>query len=140
MSLAAHYTAVKSRLNSGSLSGAVEEVVRKTPGGEPVRANYVVLGMDMPALNDARYLIQQDVSAKARYRFDVRSVAVDRAGVLLIAQAVRERLIGHVLTVSNRACDPLRLVEPVEEGRVHYDKAADLFYVDETFETYSRRG
>lgn len=139
MTLNLHFDAFKTLLAGGILSGKVDDVVRLTEAGEPVRANYVVVGLDMPALRDRRLTAPQASTDFAVYTFDVRSVAVDRAGVLLFAQTVRERLLGHVLTVHGRACGPITLVEPVEEGRVQWDRTARLFYCDESYRCASNR-
>ena len=135
MSLAAHYDAVVARLNSGILAGRVDEVVRMTTGAtpEPVRTNYVVVDMAPPNLPDARFTDAPGAASFAVYEVDVRSVAVDRAGVMLFAQTVRDRLLRHVLAVPGRVCTPIRLIPPVEEGQVMWDRVSRLFYVDESF-------
>ena len=135
MSVAQHYDAVVARLNNGILSGRVDEVVRMTTGSTPeyVRANYVVVNMPMPDLRDHRFTGPQSADDFAVYDVDVRSVAVDRGGCMLFAQTVRERLLRHVLTVPGRVCTPIRLIPPVEEGQVQYDRTARLFYIDESF-------
>lgn len=135
MSVAQHYDAVVARLNNGILAGKVDEVVRMTTGSTPeyVRANYVVVNMPMPDLRDHRFTGPQSADDFAVYDVDVRSVAVDRGGCMLFAQTVRERLLRHVLTVPGRVCTPIRLVPPVEEGQVQYDRTARLFYIDESF-------
>ena len=135
MSVAQHYDAVVARLNNGILSGRVDEVVRMTTGSTPeyVRANYVVVNMPMPDLRDHRFTGPQSADDFAVYDVDVRSVAVDRGGCMLFAQTVRERLLRHVLTVPGRVCTPIRLIPPVEEGQVQYDRPARLFYIDESF-------
>lgn len=139
MTLQDHYDAFTSQLRGGILADKVHDVVRLTPTGEPVRANYVVVTLDLPVPNDARFTVPQLVDGKAVYRFDVRAVATTQGAVLLFAQTARERLLGHVLTVPDRVCDPVRLVDPVEEGRIRYDRTAQLFYADETFSVVSRR-
>lgn len=135
MSVAQHYDAVVARLNNGILAGKVDEVVRMTTGSTPeyVRANYVVVNMPMPDLRDHRFTGPQSADDFAVYDVDVRSVAVDRGGCMLFAQTVRERLLRHVLPVPGRVCTPIRLVPPVEEGQVQYDRTARLFYIDESF-------
>lgn len=135
MSVAQHYDVVVARLNNGILAGKVDEVVRMTTGSTPeyVRANYVVVNMPMPSLPDVRLTDAAGAASFAVYDIDVRSVAVDRAGCMLFAQTVRERLLRHVLTVPGRVCTPIRLIPPVEEGQVQYDRTARLFYIDESF-------
>lgn len=139
MTLNAHYNAFVEHLDHDILAGKIDEVVRVTSNGESVRENYVVVGLDLPTPDDHRYTGTQSVDSEAVYRFDTRYVAVNRSGVLLLAQAGRERLLRAVLTVPDRKCDPIRLVDPVEEGRVQWDRTARLFYVDETYEFKSRR-
>ena len=46
---------------------------------------------------------------------------------------VRDRLLRHVLTVPGRVCTPIRLIPPVEEGQVMWDRVSRLFYIDESF-------
>ncbi len=135
MTAADHYTAVVNRLNAGILAGKVDEVVRFTTGVNPeaVRANYVVVNMPMPNLPDTRLTDVAEAASFAVYDIDVRSVAVDRGGCMLFAQTVRDRLLRHVLTVPGRVCTPIRLIPPVEEGQVQYDRTARLFYIDESF-------
>lgn len=139
MSLNDHYDAVVARLQHGILSGNVFDVVRASEDGTPVRANYVVVGMDLPTPNDQRYTAPQVGDSDAPYRWDVRTVATTRSAVLRFAQAVRDRLLNHTLVVPGRSCDPIRLVDAVEEGRVMWDRTARLFYADETYEAISRR-
>lgn len=139
MTLQDHYDAFTARLRGGILSDKVHDVVRLTPTGDPVRANYLVVTIDLPTPNDDRFTALQRIDGKAAYRFDVRTVATTQGAVLLLAQTARERLLTHVLSVPGRVCDPLRLVDPVEEGRIRFDRTAQLFYVDETWEVVSRR-
>lgn len=139
MTLQDHYAAFTTRLRDGILADKVFDVVRLTSTGEPVRSNYLVVTIDLPVPDDGRFTVPQLVDGKAAYLFDVRTVATTQGAVLLLAQTARERLLGHVLTVPGRVCAPMRLVDPVEEGRIRFDRTAQLFYVDETFSVTSRR-
>ncbi len=137
--LRAHFAAFKSRLEGHSLlAGKVDTAVRVS-NGSPVRANYVVAFPDVPdRLDDARYTASQRATSTATFSFDVRVVATSADGVLLFADAVVAQLVGHSLTVAGRVCDPMRLVEGVEEGRVEFDRTSELFYLDVSFRFVSR--
>lgn len=134
----AHYLAFKLLLTAiANLSDKVFSAVRKT-NGTPVRANYVVLFPDGPAeLNDNRLSLPQRVDARSRWRYDVRVIAVDADGLLMIADAVAS-VIGKTPVVAGRSCSRVRLVPGVEEGTRH-DPVTDLFYMDMSFEFDSDR-
>lgn len=136
----AHFAAFRSRLEGHTiLAGKVETAVRIT-NGTPVRANYAVAFPAAPdRLGDDRFTSTQHGDSNAEYTNDVRLVATSADGVLLLADAAMEQMIGHVLVVAGRKCDPIRLVEGVEEGRVEYDRTADLYYIDLSFRFWSRR-
>ena len=138
MTAAAHYDSVRTLLVGGILASRVHDVVRVN-GDKPVRDNYVVLTPDASQLDDERYTVLQSVDSTARFRYDVRSVATSLSGVLLYQDTVRGRLIGQVPVVAGRSCTPIRLVDPVEEGRATHDSSANLFHITETFEFWSRR-
>lgn len=139
MTLALHFEAFKTALAGGIITTAkVFDVVRLT-SGTPVRDNYVIVFPSSPRLDDYRYTVQQAVDATARYRWDVRYVGTSVAAVLMWQQQGRENVIGERLTVAGRVCDPMRLVDPVEEGEYRHDPTANLFYLDETYESTSRR-
>lgn len=135
----AHFNAFRSLLIAVSiLSNKVFSNVRIT-NGAPVRANYVILFPDGPAeLDDNRYLARQSPGSKSRWRYDVRVVAVDVDGLLLLADAVLS-LVGEVPLADGRRCDPVSLVPGVEEGKGRYDQVTDLHYLDLSFEFWSRR-
>lgn len=134
----AHFLAFKALLLAVSvLSNKVYANVRVT-NGQPVRANYIVLFPDAPAdLGDNRLTALQRVGSRARYRYDVRVVAVDAEGMLLLADAVMS-LIGAVPVVAGRLCTPVQLVPGVEEGRGRYDSVTDLHYLDLSLEFWSQ--
>lgn len=141
MTLALHYEAFKARLAGGILAGKVFDVVRFN-GDTAVRDNYAVLTPTNTKRDDNRFTKLDSVESDALYRYDVRYVATSVGAVLLWQQSAQERLIpegGFSLTVPGRRCDPIRLVEPVEEGAYEHDRVTNLFYVDETYEFWSRR-
>lgn len=138
----AEYSAFGARLRAHpQLANKTDTVVRVNTDGSPVRANYVVAFPAVPdSLGDDRYLALQDVESDRFLSFDVRVVAVDADGLMLLAEAVMAQLIRFTLTVSGRRCEPIRMAtDGVEEGRVEYDRTARLFYVDMSFEFWSRR-
>lgn len=122
------------------LANKTDTVVRLTSGGEAVRANYIVAFPAIPDdLGDKRYLALQSVDSDRFLSFDVRVVAVDADGVLLLTEAVMQA-IGKTLEVPGRRCDPIRMAtDAVEEGTVKFDKTARLYYVDMSLEFWSRR-
>ncbi|HBD4848238.1 TPA: hypothetical protein KJY76_004302 [Shigella flexneri] len=133
----AHFNAFRALLVAVSiLSNKVYSNVRVT-AGNPVRANYVVLFPDGPADFDLRLTQQQSMGARTRWRYDVRVVAVDADGLMLLADGVLS-LIGVVPVVVGRVCSPVRLVPGVEEGRGRYDSVTDLHYLDLSFEFWSQ--
>lgn len=134
----AHFLAFKALMVSVAvLSTKVFANVRVT-AGQPVRANYVVLFPDAPAdLGDNRLTALQRADSRARYRYDVRIVAVDADGLLMLADAVMS-LIGKVANVSGRSCTPVQLVPGVEEGRGRFDSVTDLHYMDLSFQFWSQ--
>lgn len=134
----AHFLAFKALLTAISvLSNKVYANVR-TASGQPVRANYIVLFPDAPAdLGDGRLTSLQRAGSRARYRYDIRIVAVDADGMLGLADAVMS-LIGSVPNVSGRACTPVQLVPGVEEGRGRFDAVTDLHYMDLSLEFWSQ--
>lgn len=136
---AAEWAAFFAALEQGDLGGHVYDAVRFN-GADAVRDNYVVVYASTPRrLDDERFTALQTPESTALYRGDVRSVATTAAGALLLADEARSNLIGQVLAVGDRACDPIRHVPNLEEGVVVFDRAANLFHVTESFEFISRR-
>lgn len=134
-----HFDAFKALLLAVAiLANKVYSNVR-VANGQPVRQNYIVLFPDGPAdLDDNRYSAPQDVDSRSRWRYDVRVVAVDADGLMLLADAVMS-LIGKVPTVAGRKCERVKLVPGVEEGKGRYDPTTDLHYLDLSFEFWSGR-
>jgi len=134
----AHFNAFRALLVAVSiLSNKVFSNVRLV-AGKPVRENYIVLYPDGPAeLGDGRLTSLQRAVSRAKYRYDVRIVAVDADGLLLLADAVLS-LIGAVPVVDGRDCTPVKLVPGVEEGKGRYDSVTDLHYLDLSLEFWSQ--
>ena len=134
-----HFEAFKALLLAVAiLANKVYANVRIT-NGSPVRANYVVLFPDAPAdLDDNRYTAPQQVDSRSRWRYDVRVVAVDADGLMLLADAVMS-VIGKVPQVAGRKCERVTLVPGVEEGKGRYDTTTDLHYLDLSFQFWSGR-
>lgn len=137
----AEFAAFKTALGEPAmLAGKVETAIRVTATGDPVRTNYVIAFPAVPQFDDQRYTAVQIFESTRELEYDVRAVAVDADGVLLLGEAVVKQMLNRVLTVSGRVCDPVRMpTDNVEEGRVEYDKTARLFYIDMTFRFVSRR-
>lgn len=134
-----HFNAFKALLVAVSiLANKVYSNVRMT-NGAPVRSNYIVLFPDGPnLLDDARYMAGQAVDSTSKWRYDIRVVAVDADGLLLLADAVLS-IIGKAPAVEGRTCDPVSLVPSVEEGKARHDPVTDLHYLDMSFQFTSRR-
>lgn len=135
----AHFNGFKALLTAvPQLTDRTYSNIRIT-GGSPVRDNYIVLFPDAPAdLGDNRYTARQARDSKARYRYDVRVVAVDADGLLMFADWVLS-VIGERPVVVGRRCDAVSLVPGVEEGKGRFDSVTDLHYLDLSFEFVSRR-
>lgn len=141
MTISLHYEAFKARLSGGILANKVYDVVRYN-NDTAVRDNYAVLTPGNARRADNRLSKLESVESESLYRYDVRYVGTSVAAVLKWQQEAQELLIpegGFSLTVPGRRCDPIKIVAPVEEGSYEYDRSANLFYVDETYEFWSRR-
>lgn len=136
----AEFTAFRTLLDGGAvLSGKVETAIRREDG-DPVRDNYAVLYPSIPGrLKDHRYAAPPDPNADRTLTYDVRAVATSADGAFLLADAAVQRVVGQTLTVAGRRCDPIELVEAVEEGRIQYDRTSDLYFIDMSFRFMSRR-
>ncbi|WP_413354028.1 hypothetical protein [Microbacterium sp. 1P06AB] len=121
------------------IGSQIETVVRVNADGKPVRANYVVLSPTVPNLDDERWTSAQHADSTRRFRCDIRFVAVDTIGLLGMVEIIHAHTIGHVLDVPGRTCSAIRLLQGVEEGRVRFDRASQLVYLDETIEFTSQR-
>ena len=136
----AEFAALKSRLLSDSvLAGRVEDVVRRSAGGELVRDNYVVLSMSTPAILARRHTQVATSGDAADYTVGVQVVAVDAAGAMLFVERVQDRLLGHRLSVAGRSCWPLRQLRDVEEGTVRFDRSSGLFYAHVSFGLHTEK-
>ncbi|WP_433584551.1 hypothetical protein [Microbacterium hydrocarbonoxydans] len=137
--MAEEWAAFRSRLEeSPIIAGKISPIVRRDKDGA-VRESYIVAKSARPdRLRDARYTATPRPDSNRRYTWDVRVVAVDADGLDILGDAVLAQAVGHVLTVSGRVCDPIELVENVEEGD-GYDRTTDLFFRDFSFRFWSRR-
>lgn len=135
----AEFAAFRARLEEHPiLAGKVFPIVRKN-GDEAVRANYVVAKSSKPdRLDDARFTAVSVFESDRRFTYDVRVVTTSDGALDTLGEPVLRQLVGHSLVVPGRRCDPIRLVEDVEEGD-GYDRTADLFFRDFSFRFWSRR-
>lgn len=135
----AEFAAFKERIEASPiLAGKVFPIVRKDTDGV-VRANYVVATSARPdRLTDARKSMIDTFDADRRYTYDVRVVTVDAGGLDTLGEALARQLVGATLTVPQRSCTPIVLVQDVEE-RDGYDRTADLYYRDFSFRFWSNR-
>jgi hypothetical protein len=160
----AEHKALVARLKSSPvLANKTETVVKLNTDGSAVRTNYVVAIPAVPIeLDDKRYMAPQRFESARFLSYDVKVVAVDADGLLMLVEAVQKQMIGHQLvsiedgllpgpdllpgedvvtsgTLTGRVCDPIKLAtDNVEEGSVQYDKTARLYFVTLTFEFWSR--
>ena len=135
------YVAFRTRMEGHPvLEGRVDTAVRFSDGGAAVRDNYVVVKPAAPdMLRDDRYLVVQRSGGKRRFTWDVRVVATSADGVLLLGESDIEQMVGHVLSVPGRRCEPIELVQGVEEG-FEFDRTARLHYTVLSFRFWSRPG
>lgn len=117
-------------------------VVQRDAGGDlVVEKNYLVVWPAIPdRLGDDRWTAKQAATSDRFLSFDVRVVAVDAEGLMLLIEWLTEHLIGHTLNVPGRRCEPITLAtDGVEEGTVREDPKTLLQYLDLSFEFWSRR-
>lgn len=135
----AEFNAFKAALSEpAQLAGKVDTSVRVTTAGEAVRTNYVIAFPAAVGYDDERYTASQRFGSTRMCEFDVRFVAVDADGVLILAEAAMKHLLNLTLTVPGRVCDPIWVDRGVQSERVKFDRTARLFYLDVTYEFKSR--
>lgn len=135
----AEFAAFEARLNAHpKLAGKGSRIVRKN-GDDAVRDNYWVARSSKPdRLEDARFTVVNVFESDRRFTYDVRVVGTSADALDVLGEAVLIQVAGHALTVPGRRCDPIFLVQDVEEGD-GYDRTADLYYRDFSFRFWSRR-
>lgn len=135
----AEYNAFKLALSEPpQLAGKVETSMRVTNAGETVRANYAIAYPGVPEFYDNRYTAGQVFESTRTCEFDVRFVAVDADGVMILAEAAMKHLLNRVLSVPGRVCDPIWLMAGVEENNLEFDRTSRLYYMDTSFSFVSR--
>lgn len=135
--IAAEYAAVEAQLEADSAL-----VVRDTvydPAGAIVRGSYVVLfGGSPDDLDDDRFSNVPDLNSKAEYVYTTRSVSTTPDGVRAVQTHVFTQLVGTVLTVTDRKCDPLRHTHG-DDIQADASVKPPLFYADDEWTLVSRR-
>jgi hypothetical protein len=136
---AAHYAAVKARLETDTaLAGQVRDTVFDG-AGEVVRGSYVVLFGGAPdALDDGRLTRIQDIDSTATYVYTVRSVSTTPGGVRSVVSKVLDKLVGFSPTVTGRRCDTIRLTHS-RGVQIDSTVKAPLYFEDDEFTLVSRR-
>lgn len=135
--LAAHHAAARARLDAHTLlAGKVDDVVRLTPGDEPVMENFVAIGTTLYGVRGERLTGEQSPDGDYGIGVAATVVAVDAAGAYLLMDAVSEQLIGHRLTVPGRA---LTSFEREELGEPQWDPRARMVYIEAVFEATTSR-
>ena len=134
-----YYTPVLDRLTANAaLSGKVFDSVRVTPAGEAIRENYAVIMSVLPvSLDDERFTARQALESSGDVAVDIRVAATSASGLRWWVDAVTTQLVGAVLTVSGRVCEPIRWDLPATPGR--YDPTPRLHWQDIEFLFMSRR-
>lgn len=136
MTAKAHYDAFRARMETvPQLAGKGHDGVRVNANGSAVRENYFVLFPSLPvSLESGRYSLPDSSESDARYVFDVRFVAVNATGLLVLADPGVAALLGHRLVVGGRNCTPIELDS---RGAAVFDPVANLHYMDVAFEFWS---
>lgn len=136
----AEFNAFKTELGvPAQLAGRVDTTVKLDASNNPVRTNYVIAYPDVPTFDDARFMGVQTFDSTREVEYKVRFVAVDADGVLILAEAGMKHMVNLVLTVPGRVCDAIRVDAQGELGRVEFDRASRLFFMDVVFMFTSRR-
>lgn len=135
------FAAVKARLEDApQLTTKVFETARVDSSNGLIRDTYLILfGGGPESINDYRLAKNQDPDSDAEYEFDLRAVSTTAAGARALWRIAHRQLVGHILTVDGRRCDPLRFEdsEPVQPDN---SVKPPLFYIDSTYSLTSRRG
>ena len=135
-----HYAAVKARLEASTvLAGKVYNTLAKKADGTFITTSYVILYGGTPdSLDDERLSSVQSIDSDAEYIYTVRSVSSTADAALATADVAAAQLIGVVLTVSGRVCNPILLDDG---GVVEMDSSLSppLFFLDNAFLLKSSR-
>lgn len=135
--IGAHHTAAKSRAEAHALlAGKLDDVVRFTPGDEPIQENFVVLATTLFGSAGERLTEEQAVDADCEFAVTAHVVAVDADGAYLLTDALSEQFMGHRLVVAGRATTALRREELSEP---EWDPRARMVYIDVVFEATTSR-
>jgi hypothetical protein len=140
VNIAAHYNAVSTFLAGGvDLTDRVFDTARVDAQGQLIRDTYAVLyGGSPDELDDKRFTAPQQVSSRAEFVYPVRSVSITPDGARKLADKVSSRLVGGVVTVEGRSCDPMRLTLG---GGVETDRSVTppLYFIDDEYTLVSTR-
>lgn len=134
-----YFTPVSARFAANAnLASKMHDGIKVTPTGEAVRDNYFVIMSVLPvALDDERYTARQALESAGDVAVDIRAAATSMSGLRWLVDAITTQLVGHALTVTGRACEPIRWDLPATPGR--YDPTARLHWQDLEFLFMSRR-
>jgi len=135
MNRSGHFEAFKAAIPSPV---AAHDTLVPVVDGEILRASYSVLydvGADDPP-DDDRYLAAQRAASKVTWRYVVKSVGESPFAARAVDSAVAG-LIGKVLIVAGRKCDPLELDEvgPVKEDT---SVSPPLYFIESDYLLTSR--
>lgn len=131
-----HHNAVLARCREHEvLADKTESGIRFSDGGAPVRSNYISVITTLPGFEESRLTSEQTPGADAFLFIRIRVVAVDYDGLLVLISATDEQLVGHHLSVTDRAVTGLErtMSDPI------YDQASRLWHVDMLLEATSSR-
>ena len=139
----AHYSAFETRVKARvpALSAFVfDGDAPPNADGTVKRASYVVLhDMGFDVQDDARLTVTVQDAADGMYRVVGRVVGETRAAVRAVVDVLKSQLVGQVLTIAGRRCEPIAVESgphPVERDD---DVSPPLFWVDLDFIWRSQR-
>lgn len=104
-----HFDAFKSRIAADATLDVHDSKAPRSSDGTLLYDTYVVLyGGGPEMLDDERATAAIRANSTVEYVYTTRSVAPDAAGCRSVHDHVATQVAGYVLTVSGRACRPIR--------------------------------
>ena len=137
--IADHFDAVKAQLGATPMTANQVYDIARTNTSGLIRANYLILFGGPPEdLDDDRYSAAQRLDSTADYIYTVRAVGTTPAAVRMWTDAALTQLVGAVLVIPGRKCDPIRLDDSTA---IQEDKGAtpSLYYSDTDYLLRSSR-
>lgn len=134
----AHFAALKTLADAGSLTGRIFDTVRVNDGGGLIQDQYVILYRSAPDVESDRFTKVANTGDVLTFEWDVRAVGTTAELAAATLEAFLVRVVGQSLTVSGRSCTPLTV--GVSGGRAVPDQSVKphLFFVDASVSCVSR--